>query len=177
LLRAPRVIMGSDPQDEEVVMTRTVAVGYDGSEAARAAVDLALERVAPDGHLIVVHAYEVPLGYYGAQYYGEMLEHAAEQAKHLMAELRATLDVPDGIIFEEDIVSGIPADALCRAAETHGADEIILGSRGLGRFRAMLGSVAHEVLHKATCPVTVIPERMFAKGSAGEQAAHLARDL
>ena len=39
------------------------------------------------------------------------------------------------------------------------ADEII-GTRGYGRARALLGSVAHELIHLADCPITVIPERV-----------------
>lgn len=31
----------------------------------------------------------------------------------------------------------------------------------LVRWGPLLGSVAHEVLHRAHCPVTVIPERMI----------------
>jgi nucleotide-binding universal stress UspA family protein len=173
-------MMGANPQEEVVMtsMTRTIVAGFDGSEASRAAVELGLERVGPDGHLVVVHAYEVPLGYYGAQYYNEMLDHAAAQAKRLMAELRADLSVPADVTYEEDVVTGAAADALCRAAQSRGADEIIVGSRGLGRLRAMLGSVAHEVLHQAACPVTVIPERMFRAGeSAAEEPARLASDL
>ena len=30
----------------------------------------------------------------------------------------------------------------------------------------MLGSVAHDVIHLAHCPVTVLPERMVNSGSA-----------
>jgi nucleotide-binding universal stress UspA family protein len=41
-----------------------------------------------------------------------------------------------------------------------GYDEIVIGSRGVGRVRALLGSVAYDVIHRARCPVTVIPERM-----------------
>jgi len=32
--------------------------------------------------------------------------------------------------------------------------------RWRGRVRALLGSVAHELILLVTCPVTVIPERM-----------------
>ena len=32
--------------------------------------------------------------------------------------------------------------------------------RGYGRARALLGSVAHELIHLADCPITVIPERV-----------------
>jgi nucleotide-binding universal stress UspA family protein len=37
------------------------------------------------------------------------------------------------------------------------ADEIVVGARGLGRMRALLGSVSHELLHIADRPVVVIP--------------------
>ena len=53
----------------------------------------------------------------------------------------------------------ILADAIARAAELRHADEIVIGSRGAGRVSAMLGSVAHDVIHRAHCPVVVIPER------------------
>jgi nucleotide-binding universal stress UspA family protein len=56
-------------------------------------------------------------------------------------------------------------------ATAHRADEIIVGSRGFGRARALLGSVAHELIHLADCPVTVIPER------AVERAAENANTL
>jgi nucleotide-binding universal stress UspA family protein len=45
-------------------------------------------------------------------------------------------------------------------AEVRGADEIIVGTRGFGRARALFGSVAHELIHLAECPITVIPERV-----------------
>ena len=74
------------------------------------------------------------------------------------------------IDHERDLAVGSPAAAIVRAVETHGADEIIIGSRGLGRIRALIGSVAHDVIHRAHCPVTVIPERM-ADPDAAEPAA------
>lgn len=55
-----------------------------------------------------------------------------------------------------------PADAIARVAEARHADEIIVGTRGFGRARAVLGSVSHELLHLASCPVTVLPERVAA---------------
>jgi nucleotide-binding universal stress UspA family protein len=34
-------------------------------------------------------------------------------------------------------------------ANVRGADEIVIGTRGFGRVRALLGSVAHELIHLA----------------------------
>ena len=44
---------------------RTIVVGYDGSAAALAAVKHAIDRVAQDGHLVVVHAYLTPTDHIG----------------------------------------------------------------------------------------------------------------
>ena len=77
------------------------------------------------------------------------------------------------IAWESELIGGPAADAIADVAAARKADEIILGSRGFGRVRALLGSVAHEVIHLASCPVTVIPERMVAEEpeAAGPAAA------
>jgi nucleotide-binding universal stress UspA family protein len=70
------------------------------------------------------------------------------------------------------------AKAIADVANVRGADEIILGTRGFGRVRALLGSVAHEVIHLAACPVIVIPEQMVAcdaAAAAAESATVLTR--
>jgi nucleotide-binding universal stress UspA family protein len=55
------------------------------------------------------------------------------------------------------LLEGNPAEAIVRVADARGADEIVIGSRGLGRVRAVLGSVSHDVLHLAHVPVVVVP--------------------
>jgi len=65
----------------------------------------------------------------------------------------ALLDVD----YELELVEGHPAEALAVSAREHDADEIAIGSRGLGKLRATLGSVSHDVLHEADRPVIVIP--------------------
>ena len=49
-------------------------------------------------------------------------------------------------------------------ARVRGADEIVVGARGLGRVRALLGSVSHELLHVADRPVVVIPSAAIKPG-------------
>ena len=55
-------------------------------------------------------------------------------------------------------------------AEARNADEIIVGTRGFGRARALLGSVAHELIHLADCPITVIPKRVVDRKETREKA-------
>ena len=137
-----------------------VVVGYDGSPASRAAVEVAAGRAGSTGKLVVVYAYEVPADYVGAPYYQDMLDTKLDQANRITDELNA-LDALEGVTWETDLVVGRPGPAICRAAEARDADEIVVGTRGHGRFRAALGSVSMDVLHGAACPVVVIPERML----------------
>ncbi len=140
--------------------SRTIVVGYDGSRSALAAVKHAIDRVGQDGRLVVVHAYLTPTDHIGASYYTEMVEDASQFATDLLDGLEQDCERLATIEYARDLAVGSAATAIVRAAETHEATEIVIGSRGVGRMRALLGSVAHDVIHRAHCPVTVIPERM-----------------
>ena len=43
------------------------------------------------------------------------------------------------------------------------ADEILIGSRGRGRTRSVIGSVSQAVLHRTDRPVRIITERAAAR--------------
>jgi len=48
-------------------------------------------------------------------------------------------------------------ETIVRVARETGADQIVMGARGLGRLRGlMLGSVTTQVVHLATVPVTIV---------------------
>ena len=148
-------------------MRRTFITGYDGSPASRAALSHALDRAGPEGLVVVVHAASLPAEALGAGYYAPALD-------SVMAHGRVLLDgieqVDPRVAAQEvrtELVTADPASALTAIARTHGADGIIVGTRGFGRARALLGSVAHELIHKAECPVTVIPERAVVRDRMG----------
>jgi nucleotide-binding universal stress UspA family protein len=75
-----------------------------------------------------------------------------------------------GTCWESELIGGPAAKAIADVANVRGADEIVLGTRGFGRVRALLGSVAHEVIHLAACPVIVIPEQIVARDAAAAAA-------
>ena len=55
------------------------------------------------------------------------------------------------------VASGDPAHTLVDLIERHACDAVFMGSRGLGTLRiAAIGSVANEVLHAASVPVTIV---------------------
>jgi nucleotide-binding universal stress UspA family protein len=54
---------------------------------------------------------------------------------------------------------GPVADTINRVAHQTRADQIVMGTRGLGRLRGLiLGSVATQVVHLADVPVTLVKE-------------------
>jgi len=148
-----------------------IVAGYDGSAASRLAVEKAIERTGPAGHLIIVHAYLVPADYIGESYYQDMLDVAVQNARSVMDGLTDQIPGLAAVDWEPDVIAGHADDAITRVASLRGADEIVIGSRGQGRLRAVLGSVSLGVLHQASCPVLVIPARLAEKPAAEASAA------
>ncbi len=55
------------------------------------------------------------------------------------------------------IWEGDPADSILEAAQSEGADLIVVGSHGRGGLeRALIGSVSDQVIRRAPCPVLVV---------------------
>jgi nucleotide-binding universal stress UspA family protein len=136
---------------------RPVVVGYDGSDFARVALENARERARGTGApLVAVYAYDAPPDWLGRPYYQRALDDRQARGRELLDDLMERLGSEDGI--ETDLVEGSPAEALVRAAQARDAEEIVVGSRGLGGIRAAIGSVSYALLHEADCPVVVVPE-------------------
>ena len=134
--------------------TCTVVVGYDGSEPARAAVAYAARRAAGGGRVVAVHAVQPAPDWLGTPYYERAL--AAHQAEG--REVLRSLEEEDfGVELTTSLLEGPPARAVIGAADARDADEIVIGSRGFGPVRGVLGSVSHAVLHGADRAVVVIP--------------------
>ena len=140
-----------------------IVVGYDGSAASRAAVARAVDRAGANGQLYIVHAYSLPMDWLGIPDYQRLLDVELDRAEDLMGRLEEESGAgPSGTNWETEVIGVPAAKAIADVATARNADEIIVGTRGYGRARALLGSVAHELIHLAACPVTVIPERAVA---------------
>lgn len=143
-----------------------VVVGVDGSKHGEAALRFAAEEAALRGlPLHIVCAWELPAL--------EFPTDAVSSAELLPGLLRSMGDEADGIVQEAIArVKELQPSVLCesRVVEGHagsvlldqakGAVLVVVGSRGRGELAGMLlGSVSHQVLHHASCPVTVVPDR------------------
>jgi nucleotide-binding universal stress UspA family protein len=144
--------------------SRCIVVGYDGSPASQAALARAADRAGEGGRVYVVHAYSVPAGWLGAPNYQHLLDIELDRAKTLIGRIEEDSGSDfQGVAWEAEVIGDAAAHAIASVAAVREADEIIVGTRGFGRARALLGSVAHELIHLADCPVTVIPERVVAR--------------
>jgi nucleotide-binding universal stress UspA family protein len=136
-----------------------IVVGFDGSPASRAAVTLAVQHAQPDGRVVVVHAFAQPSTGYGGPNYQTLLDTAFGHAEELLTHIAEEVPGVASLDWGTEVLAGPPAVALVNVAQVEHASEIIVGTRGFGRARALLGSVAHDLIHRARCPVTVIPAR------------------
>lgn len=134
-----------------------IVVGYDGSASAKVALRLAVDRVG-DGKLFLVHGYDAPAHFRGAEAYDQHLNVALAQGERLLGEAAAVDPRLERVDHELELIAGRPAAVIVNVAEARRADEIIVGTRGFGPLRGALGSVAHALLREAACPLTVVPD-------------------
>jgi len=76
-----------------------------------------------------------------------------------MAIVRTAQDILDsaGIASSPRTVAGDPAQIIERTATEEHADEIVMGSRGLGQWKSLMaGSVASRVVQEVGLPVTIV---------------------
>lgn len=131
--------------------TRRVVVAVDNSHNARLALEHATRRAAPDGELIVAHVVrEVPETVAKMLSMPDVRWDLGEQLVNQL--VGAYAEGADRVVLEGNV-----AERIAELARERDADEIVVGSRGLGRFRAALGSVSHALVQHADHPVVVVP--------------------
>jgi nucleotide-binding universal stress UspA family protein len=80
---------------------------------------------------------------------------AEQESKRLLNGFRDRLSLPPST--PEFVQSGIPGPTIVQKAKEWPADLIVIASHGRsGVPRALLGSVAEEVIRNAPCPVLVV---------------------
>jgi nucleotide-binding universal stress UspA family protein len=139
-------------------------------DPGRSAAVLAAARevgVAMHSRVLVVHVQELerPAALSGAGRPGLVpgplpVSHTAETARSFVEEavqdLRRQGVEADGRVHSGE---GSTAKELLDIAETFDATLIIVGDRGSRVTDLLLGSVAHKVVHSASCPVLVVRQR------------------
>jgi nucleotide-binding universal stress UspA family protein len=139
-----------------------IVVGVDHSAGAKAALRFALEEARlRQATLRVVHAWQ--FGYLGATSLEGWLPAVGGELEDFRRSAEAALDETlkevgpgtDGLTIERRLEQGTAAAVLVE--ESHGADLLVVGSRGHGGFaQLLLGSVSQQCAQHASCPVVVV---------------------
>ena len=146
-------------------MFETIVWATDGSELADRALRPVME-LARQNHarIVAVHANELLKGRFGG---APLISDESEMVTKIEGQVEELCEL--GFTAELKIVSGThdTADLIAQAAREVEADLIVVGTHGWGGFRsAVLGSVAHGLLHDAYCPVLSIPPETRVRATA-----------
>jgi nucleotide-binding universal stress UspA family protein len=159
---------------------RRLVVGADGSEGALRAVELLSTWPPLAGLPMVVtsvaaneRAWESAVG---PSLVGEWpialddLNREALEFANTSAQSAGDRLTGAGIDVCVEVRHGDAADQLIAAADTHGADLIVIGSRGLGTWsQLLLGSVAHKIVQHARQSVLVVRPMPSSKDAAASE--------
>lgn len=148
--------------------SQRIVVGTDGSAGARAALRFALRDADRRGAALeVVAAFDTAetltalCGSSTAPITGatdDIREAVLKETTRLVEDVGAEVTAERGHLPAVTVaaVAGSAPAVLLQAS--HGADLLVVGSRGRGGFASMvLGSVGLQCVLHATCPVTVVP--------------------
>lgn len=129
----------------------------DGSEFSERAAEQAFElfQAFSDAKLIVL--YVTAKERYAYDLAPEVVEGAEENKKNHIKkqiEYKFSSDL-ERVHFMHEV--GHPSVTICRVAIENHAEMIVVGSHGKGFVdRALIGSVAHGVIHRTTIPVLIV---------------------
>ncbi len=140
-----------------------IVVATDGSPAAQAALEAAVDLAREGDRLEVITVWRALQGDFGLAYppaavLEDLLDAERRHAEATLDDAAATV-AATGVPVRTHLAVGDPAERICALAETQGARLIALGTRGHGPMMSLLvGNVSAAVIRHARRPVLVVPD-------------------
>lgn len=142
---------------------KRILAGYDGSEGSQRAFEWAKDLGSSYGAKVtLVSAFEPPSitdpGAMGNAWYPAYAEAFEEIERSVRRAVEGAADILRDLGVEADslVVEGSPGREIARAAKEQAADIVIVGATRGGRIhRALVGSTASTLLHRAPCSVLI----------------------
>ena len=147
---------------------RNILVPYDESDHALSALHAALALAGPYPEAKVSVVTVIPAGSLptptllgeglGDPYtYEKIIESMTERARaNAEKALREAVDDAQCQVVAEALVATSPVEGIADYVREHGIDLVIMGRRGLGALRGMIGSVSFGVLRSVDVPVLTV---------------------
>jgi nucleotide-binding universal stress UspA family protein len=135
-----------------------IVVGVDGSTGSARALALVAELATATGASVVaVHAFE-PLALIGKVEPPLDFPKIKRETESLLRDEWCRVLSEAGVEFRGVVVDADPVSALIGTVEAEHADLVVVGTRGLGKAKALvLGSVAGKLPSRSPVPVTIVP--------------------
>lgn len=145
--------------------------------AFEAAIDLAKKFGAS---IVLMHAYQEPaLGYPAASmsFMTDVTRQIEQNARKSLEDV-ATAQRVSGVAITTSLHVGPAWEQILKAAKEHGAELIVIGSKGLrGLPRALMGSTAERVVRYSPVPVLTLHWRLpKSEATAAKEAGAKAAD-
>ncbi|WP_436347638.1 universal stress protein [Natronorubrum sp. FCH18a] len=139
-------------------MYDAILVATDGSEAATAAADHAIELAGQfDARLYAIAVLESRTEYDNAIVDPAAVDRRRREQATATLESVADAAADVDVSVETAIRSGVPSEEIIAYADEHGVDAIVIGTRGRSSFQnAILGSTVDRVVRTAAQPVLVV---------------------
>jgi len=147
------------PDHTSAVRTVLVATDFSPTAAAAARWGASLARMH-GARVVLVHALAPPIPPAGSPDFVALPPdyelHFREAAQQRLSALADEVQ-RSGTATSFDLLVGPPSATVLEASTKHGADVIVVGTRGLTGFRhLLLGSTAERIVHGAKVPVLVV---------------------
>ncbi|MCU7730967.1 universal stress protein [Actinoplanes sp. KI2] len=138
---------------------RTIVVGVDGSSGSKAALRWALEQAERTGADVeAVHVWTPDTTCYACMPVPLDVDDLADAAETTLLDalVEVTREYGRSAPIRPRVLRGLPAEELLHAARH--AQMLVLGAPTHGTMAGLLlGSVSHQCVQRATCPVLVTP--------------------
>lgn len=136
---------------------KRILLAVDGSPEALRAAQYALTHAGADqAEYVLVNVYDPVPRTIGGESLERLGQEISTEEDAVMAPFRV-LFRDAGLVFRERLEEGHPAETIVRVAAEEGCDLILMGTRARSDLSGLLlGSVSHQVVHEAPCPVLLI---------------------
>ncbi|MCZ6544281.1 MAG: universal stress protein [Chloroflexi bacterium] len=137
-----------------------ILVPIDFSDQAAVVIDWATHLAEQhSSKILLLHVYHLPVefqqlegAYLPPDFWSNVKQEAEQQLASHSQKIRTHQVEVEALVRE-----GYPATVIVEAAESHGADLIVIGTHGhTGLKHLLLGSIAERVVQKAPCPVLTV---------------------
>lgn len=140
-------------------MFTSILVPVDGSDNSYRALDAALVLAEKLGSIItVIHVMEqIPITHIGSEkLLSELLEAYKKENQNILSKC-SEIATQKGLTLKTLLLQGNPASVILDYSKKEKFDLLIMGSRGLGKFKELiLGSVSGKIVHHSPSAVMLI---------------------